>query len=146
MTGLGAGEIIGGPGIGFLVDKIGSKSTALINAVLVILSVGVTLVVLNVNASIPLLCTMTFLWGIHDGSLSSHTCEMLGFQFDSKMEPFSIYNLNKSLMVFIFSLIQSYVNVSNEALTIYFSVIGVFGALMCFNTYFFDFKYKARAK
>jgi len=105
MTGLGVGEIVGALLIGFLVDKFGSKLTVLVNLTLLVFSICTTIIVLCVKCPIPVTVLMTFLWGCHDGSLTSHTSEMLGFQFDSKMEPFSIYNLNKSLFVFAFSMI-----------------------------------------
>ena len=79
MTGLGAGEITGALFIGYLIDRKGSKFCSLINVVLCILSVVVALIVLNVRSTIPVLCVLSFTWGFHDGSLSSHTSEMLGF-------------------------------------------------------------------
>ncbi|CDW82555.1 major facilitator superfamily protein [Stylonychia lemnae] len=146
MTGLGVGEITGALSIGFIIDKLGSKMTCLINVGLCIASVIIALIVLNVKSTIPLSCVLTFFWGFHDGSLSSHTSEMLGFQFDTKMEPFSIYNLNKSIMVFIFSIIQSFVNESDIAMNFYFGAVGILGFIMCFNTYFFDFKTRSNSR
>lgn len=79
MTGLGLGEIFGAIGIGYLVDKYGSKKTVIINLLLLILSIVITLIILNISAPLILTIVMTFLWGIHDGAISSHTSEMLGF-------------------------------------------------------------------
>ncbi len=105
MTGLGFGEIFGALLIGIMVDKFGSKKTVMLNLLLLKCSVITTLIVLNVDASIPLTVLMCFFWGTHDGCLTSHSSEMLGFQFETKMEPFSIFNLAKSLFVFAFSMI-----------------------------------------
>lgn len=79
MTGLGAGEIFGALLIGVMVDKFGSKKTVLLNLILLVLSIGTTIIVLNLEASIALTVLMSFFWGTHDGCLTSHSSEMLGF-------------------------------------------------------------------
>lgn len=79
MTGLGVGEIVGGPGLGFIVDKFGSKFTCLVNCAFVVMCVTVTLVIINMPVPIPVLCLLTFMWGCHDGGISAHTNEILGF-------------------------------------------------------------------
>ena len=45
---------------------------------------------------------MAFLWGFQDGSVNTHCLEILGFEFDEQIEPFSIFMLINCIAVFCF--------------------------------------------
>lgn len=82
---------------------------------------------------------MTFLWGLQDSCISIHVETILGFEFESNKEPFSIDCLLESSMVFAFQMVQSIIETRNQKL-IYISVVGGLGFLMCSCTLFFNFK------
>ena len=85
---------------------------------------------------------MAFLWGVQDGSVNTHSLEMLGFEFgeSGSTVPFSIFSMFEAVAVFAFQIIQSGVDEGNYSL--YIGVIGLLGTLMCSATYFFDFREK----
>ena len=102
MVAFGFGEVIGGGFNGFVLDKIGSQKGALVNAGLMILCIGVTLLSIEDMKYNFLTFVMCFLWGIEDGALNIHTYHVLGTEFKSKSEPFSVFNLVQGLAVFAF--------------------------------------------
>ena len=50
---------------------------------------------------------MTFIWGIQDSGMNNYMSCTLGFQFDSKIIPFSILKFVQSLFTFIFLVVES---------------------------------------
>ena len=52
---------------------------------------------------------MAFLWGLQDSANNTHTSEMLGFEFDSNSEPYSIDNLVESCGTFVFEIVEAFV-------------------------------------
>jgi hypothetical protein len=48
---------------------------------------------------------MTFVWGVQDSSISIHLDSILGFEFTSNKEPFSIDVLMESISAFSFEII-----------------------------------------
>ena len=93
MIFFGWGEVIGGLVMGQIIDRFGSKRTTLVNLLIVVLTAGITthqLVNLEYSWHTFLL---TFAWGFHDAAVSIHSQQILGFEFESKSEPFCVYNL-----------------------------------------------------
>ena len=43
---------------------------------------------------------MAFVWGLMDSGLNAIIRSMLGFEFESKITPFSVFNFIQSLLVF----------------------------------------------
>ena len=82
---------------------------------------------------------MTFFWGLQDSAMSIHLDSILGFEFTSNKEPFSIDVLLESITAFTFEVIQSYIN-NRLRRMIYILSIGILGILMAFCTYFFEFR------
>lgn len=139
MVAFGLGEVVGSAIIGQIIDKWGSRAAALANVCIIISMTGVTLSFLLVNSFNWLAFAMTLLWGIQDSTVNTHCFEMLGFEFDNNVEPFSVFNLWQALGVFIFSFIETLLE-TREHYIVFISVIGVLGVLSCGTTYYFDFK------
>ncbi len=85
------------------------------------------------------------MWGVEDGSVNTHALEMLGFEFDDDIVPFSIFSMFEAFAVFVFQLVQSFVTTERDYF-IYTAVVGIMGGFMCGCTYFFDFKEKRANK
>ena len=102
MIAFGVGEILGCFFIGFIVDKFGSRTAALVNVCICFVMTAVTLAFLLVDQYSALAYAMTFLWGIEDSATNTHLQEMLGFEFDNNSEPFSVYNGTQALSCFVF--------------------------------------------
>jgi MFS family permease len=100
MMTLGIGEIIGGIVMGYLVDRIGTKKACFINVFNITFTIMITAIYINQNSYSGLAFFMTFLWGLQDGCISIHLDAILGFEFESNKEPFSIDCLLESITVF----------------------------------------------
>ena len=83
MVAFGIGELIGGPVIGQIVDKVNSKVACIVNVLLIVAMITVTYVYLIVYEYCWLAYVMTFLWGMQDSAVNTHVFEMLGFEFDN---------------------------------------------------------------
>lgn len=105
MVSLGFGEIAGAIFMGVVVDKLGTKKSSFINVALVFIQTVAVLAYLYINEFNALAFVMTFCWGLQDSSMSIHLDAILGFEFDSNKEPFSIDVLLESLCVFSFQII-----------------------------------------
>ena len=68
---------------------------------------------------------MCFAWGIQDGGMNCYISCVLGFQFDSKTTPFSVFKTVQSLTVFVTLLAEAHV-VTEKAFTFYFGFVFVF--------------------
>jgi hypothetical protein len=82
---------------------------------------------------------MTFAWGVQDSSISIHLDSILGFEFTSNKEPFSIDVLLESISAFSFEVIQSFMKDRYRRM-FYIGSVGIAGMLMCFCSYFFEYK------
>jgi hypothetical protein len=68
---------------------------------------------------------MCFAWGFQDGGMNCYISCVLGFQFDSKTTPFSVFKTVQSLSVFLTLLVEAHV-VTEKAFTYYFGAVFVF--------------------
>lgn len=65
--------------------------------------------------------------------------EILGFEFDDNFTPFSLFNVNQSVSVFVFQLVVA--EVTGKEAYLWFTVAcGVTAFLCCGATYFFPFR------
>jgi hypothetical protein len=90
---------------------------------------------------------MTFAWGVQDSSINIHLDSILGFEFTSNKEPFSIDILLEAFSAFSFEVIQSFMKDRYRRM-FYIGCLGIAGMLMCFCSYFFEYKssYKDKVK
>jgi predicted MFS family arabinose efflux permease len=102
MCGLGAGEIIGGIGMGIIVDKIGVKKSCFVNMFLILLQTILVCAYIVIDRYGYLAYIMTIVWGMQDSSISIHLEAILGFEFTNNKEPFAIDVLLESIAVFMF--------------------------------------------
>jgi len=82
---------------------------------------------------------MTFAWGFQDSANNTHTSEMLGFEFESNSQPYSIDNLGQAIGVFVFFIIEAFVY-GQKPYIIFNFACGVLGVIMNLTTLGFDFK------
>ena len=105
-----------------------------------ILCTGVTLLSIEDMRYNFLTFVMCFLWGIEDGALNIHTYQVLGTEFKSKTEPFSVFNLIQGLAVFAFQGAQSMIDTDHKGSIVNWTlVVGAFAVLACLTTYFMPF-------
>eukprot|EP00347_Sterkiella_histriomuscorum_P015929 403355148 len=89
MVAFGLGEMSGGLFIGYFIDKYSTKKSVIINIINLSLITLFTLIQLLRNRYDTLTFIMTFLWGFQDSAINTHTMQMLGFEFDNNVEPYS---------------------------------------------------------
>lgn len=82
---------------------------------------------------------MIFLWGLQDSVVNTHMSEILGFEFDDKVKPYSIFNIIQSISVFAFLSIEAFVRTKLEYLT-FNAIAGLLGLAMCSVTLYFPYK------
>ena len=88
---LGLGECLGSLGSGFVIDYVGTKNFCVLNAFMIALN---GLVVASSTSSLEynnLSFIMCFLWGMQDSFSTSNAMQILGFEFETKSEPFSVF-------------------------------------------------------
>ena len=97
---------------------------------------------ISTNESSALLYLFTLVWGFMDGAVNTHTQQLLGFEFDTTTDPFSVYICMQSLACSLGILFESILEGDKYSLQVYTLPICLFGMLACGLTFFFDFKYK----
>lgn len=108
MLGLGTGEIIGSLAFGRITDKYSFKTTIAINAVAVAVAYTILIVYSAIyDFSFVLGTLMTFFWGVQDSGRYCFLNSVLGFQFESKTTPFSVFKFLQSMLIFVFTVVES---------------------------------------
>lgn len=107
MIGLGVGELIGAPSCGKVIDKLGSKAGVFFVLVNVLIAITLAFVVVIIYEFNYFCYIMTFYWGIQDSAANNLLNCILGFEFESKILPFSCSKLLKTLFVFAFLMIDA---------------------------------------
>ena len=89
----------------------------------------------------------TFAWGFSDGAINTHSNQMMGFEFETSSDPFSIFNSIQAVAIFSFQMLQSLLNTQRSFdLMLYTGAVMVMGVLMCGTTFFFRFKFTREIK
>ena len=100
MIALGFGEIFGALLSGRVIDRFGKKAGVLLVVILMIVAFGFLFLVVILYEFNAATFFMTFFWGLYDSSLNNMLNCIYGFEFDSKILPFSVSKLVKSLFIF----------------------------------------------
>lgn len=67
--------------------------------------------------------------------------EVLGFEFDDKIRPYSVFNIVQCITVFTFLALEAYINTASEMFAFHI-IVGVLGFVFCAVTLAFPFKKK----
>jgi predicted MFS family arabinose efflux permease len=139
MVTFGVGEILGCFLTGYIVDRFGSKVAVIANLLIIVATTLETLGFIYVYNFNWMAFVMTFLWGMQDSMINTHTQQILGFEFDNNSEPFSLFNTLQCVTCFIFQLIEAEVD-NREGYFIYTAIVGVISFLCCVLPYFFTYR------
>ena len=122
ILGVGVGEVLGSIAFGRITDKCTNKTTCLLNVLATTISYGLLFLLGALyEFSFVLAFLMTTMWGVQDaGTVCLVTC-MLGFQFESKTTPFSVYKCSQSAFVFFIYYINSLLE-TQTAYLVYFCI------------------------
>eukprot|EP00349_Pseudokeronopsis_sp_Brazil_P009169 CAMPEP_0202961908 /NCGR_PEP_ID=MMETSP1396-20130829/6006_1 /ASSEMBLY_ACC=CAM_ASM_000872 /TAXON_ID= /ORGANISM="Pseudokeronopsis sp., Strain Brazil" /LENGTH=204 /DNA_ID=CAMNT_0049682117 /DNA_START=859 /DNA_END=1473 /DNA_ORIENTATION=+ len=142
MMTLGVGEVLGGIVMGYLVDKYGSKNTTYINIFNTMMASALVGLYLYQDSYSYLAYIMTFYWGLQDSCISIHIDSILGFEFQTTKEPFSVDSFMEALTVFTFEMIQSLISGRQETIA-YVFLVGLMGVSFNYCTLHFKFRQKS---
>lgn len=85
-------------------------------------------------------CVLNFLWGIQDSGVNTFTNCVLGFQFESKTVPFSIFYLFQSFSCFLFISLNSMV--TTQLANLIYAVVLAFFAVFSWLLFLWKFELK----
>lgn len=106
MAVLGIGETLGGNLIGLLRDKVNNKVAIVMQLLLCMAALFSVYLFNRLNQFTGLAHLMCFLWGLQDSGINCLVRSMLGFEFDSKIVPYSVFNFSHSVYVFVAQLVE----------------------------------------
>ena len=138
----GIGDMIGAVAQGQVVDRLGSRIGCVVNVLTIIIASGVSFIQIHDDNYNWITFLMTFAWGFCDGCVNVHSNQMMGFEFATSSDPYSIFNTVQSVAIVSFNLFQgAVVNTENtRSLELYTLGIMIIGCLTCGITFFFKFK------
>lgn len=110
MVAMGVGEMMGGLFVGKIIDTFSSKAAVIANVAIIAVMTIVSVAFIAIDKYNVLAFVMTFMWGFQDSAINTHTGQMLGFEFDSNVEPYSVFNMVQAVGVFSFQFIESEVD------------------------------------
>jgi len=122
MIALGVGEILGSIASGYITDKFQTRTTVMINMIACTVGYGFLIlygVIYDFTFYLGILMTLS--WGVQDAGINCLLNSLLGFQFESKTTPFSVYKFLQSLLIFICVSIES-ATTNQKSYLIYFVV------------------------
>ena len=123
MVGCGLGEIVGAILLGKIQDKFGDVKATYSCLLLTLIGGAIALgFTVNYSFSMVFAVLMTFSWGVQDGAVNCLMNCILGFQFESKTTPFSVFKSVQSFLIFVCLCIESLL-VDKEYFLIYLSSV-----------------------
>ena len=102
MVLLGVGEIFGGQALGYIRDNSSNKASIVVYLIFCIISFTLTFLFNDKNEFNYLAYLMCFVWGFQDSGLNCLVRCVLGFEFESKITPFCVFNFVQSFFIFVF--------------------------------------------
>lgn len=73
MVSLGVGELVGSLLIGQIIDKLSSRAATVVNSIFVAIAMIISLIFIKVNEYNVLAFAMTFMWGVVDSVVQTHS-------------------------------------------------------------------------
>jgi predicted MFS family arabinose efflux permease len=108
MVAQGVGEVVGALGNGKMQDILGTKRNIFLNLVEVVVAFSALIwFTLNGEFNEFSACIMTFFWGVQDAGVGNFICCVCGFQFENKIQAFSILYFIQSFFKFAFLELQA---------------------------------------
>ena len=93
--------------VGFVIDRWRQKAGVLFCMITTAIAYGLVFAWISIWEFGVLSFFVTFVWGVQDSCFCNFLNCILGFEFDSKIIPFSIFKFVQSLFVFVFLVCES---------------------------------------
>lgn len=100
MIGLGVGEIVGSIVCGKILDKWNQKAGLIYDMIITAIAFAFLITYNEVRNYGVVTYFMTFFWGLQDAAINTIINVILGFEFESKIIPFSVFKFLQSLFNF----------------------------------------------
>ena len=88
---LGIGEMVASLIMGQIVDKLSNKMGCVMNIISIVLVWAASITMIHTETHNFIVYLFTFAWGFMDGAVNTHTTQILGFEFDTACDPFSVF-------------------------------------------------------
>ena len=85
-----------------IVDRVSNKAGVITNVICVLLAWIASYIMIRENTHGILTYSFVFTWGFMDGGVYTHTQQILGFEFDTVGDPFSVFISISALGTVIF--------------------------------------------
>jgi hypothetical protein len=86
------------------VDKISQRAGVVFNLITIVNQFVFSYITIVRNTYDWTSFIFAFSWGFQDGCVETHSYQMMGFEFNSASDPFSIFNSVQAFAVFAFSI------------------------------------------
>eukprot|EP00356_Strombidium_inclinatum_P000198 CAMPEP_0170512350 /NCGR_PEP_ID=MMETSP0208-20121228/66800_1 /TAXON_ID=197538 /ORGANISM="Strombidium inclinatum, Strain S3" /LENGTH=266 /DNA_ID=CAMNT_0010795969 /DNA_START=1259 /DNA_END=2056 /DNA_ORIENTATION=+ len=145
MMFFGLGHVVAGLTMGKIIDATSSRKAIAVNVLALAVTIGLTLTML-VQMEFNWLTFLTlFMWGYQEGVISTHTFNILGFEFESVSDPFAVFQLVQGIGVFVFELVEGLIESQDDHQFVenafhYVIVVGIVGLTCLLLTTCFKFK------
>lgn len=108
MVLLGIGMILGGWITGGIRDRMGNRICVLVCIFFMIVALSI-MIWFNQRNYFTFISSysMCLLWGVQDSGIQCFVNCILGFEFESKILPFSVYRFTQSIFTFFIYLVQA---------------------------------------
>ena len=104
MVFFGIGQVISGYLMGRIIDRIGSRKSCFVNLILLSAVMTTQFIAIERERFDWLSHVNCFLWGLVDGSLTTHTLQIIGFEFSDCTNPFAVLQLVYGFAICFFQL------------------------------------------
>lgn len=143
MALLGLGEIFGGQFIGLVKDKVNKRFALFLQILLTVAAFAFVFIVNEKDIYDYMSFIMAFVWGLMDSGLNAIIRSMLGFEFESKIVPFSVFNFLQALFIFAAQLIEGQVTTADDeiaTLRLYLIIVAAIAFISYVIMLFFKYK------
>lgn len=151
MTFFGIGQVLAGFVMGRIIDKIGSRRSCLINVILMASLTTTQFSAINGEKFNWLSHLNCFTWGLVDGCVTTHSLQIIGFEFADCMNPFAVFQLARGFAISLFQILEGNLvgrflakrgdkeyETNQFQFTIAIMTVGFISLILCF---FFDFQH-----
>lgn len=100
----GVGQTFAGIAMGKMIDVIGSRKACAINVIVLTIVTTTSLYTISIQEFSWVSYLNCFFWGLMDGCVSTHSMQIVGFEFADCTNPFAVYQAVYSFSIFVFLL------------------------------------------
>lgn len=106
MVFFGVGQVIAGYVMGRIIDRIGSRNSCIVNILMLGAVTATQFLAIERENFDALSHVNCCLWGLVDGSITTHSLQIVGFEFADATNPFAVYQSVTGIAICAFQLLE----------------------------------------